>query len=153
MSKYQRSSDTARVVLNGGFKFNHRPPQGTNGSRCEYSRMHSLQIMFILTFSTKRGLSQGTTSNVDGQQKTPQVLTTDYLTELAKHLMYTLEEKLGAAILRTIPIDFCLTVPAIWSEVAKEQTLKACKKAGLKSQSEILLVSEPVSGAQLIGRL
>ena len=55
--------------------------------------------------------------------------------------MYNLEQKVGASILRTIPIEFCLTVPAIWSEVA----LRACQKAGLKSSSKILLVSEPVS--------
>lgn len=61
--------------------------------------------------------------------------------------MYTLEQKVGQSVLRTIPIDFCLTVPAIWSEVAKEKTLKACEKAGLKSNSKILLVSEPEAAA------
>lgn len=143
--KYQRKSDMARMVLNGDFRSNHQLFQGINGSRCEYSCYLLLQNVWALKLFILRGLSQGTTSNIDGQQKTPQALTTDYLTELAKHLMYTLEQRLGAAILRTIPIDFCLTVPAIWSEVAKEQTLKACKRAGLKSQSEILLVSEPVN--------
>jgi molecular chaperone DnaK (HSP70) len=64
--------------------------------------------------------------------------------------MYTLEQQVGAAILRTIPLEFCLTVPAIWSEAAKEKTLKACQKAGLKSNSEILLVSEPVSNGPLL---
>jgi molecular chaperone DnaK (HSP70) len=59
--------------------------------------------------------------------------------------MFTLEQKVGKSILSTIPLEFCLTVPAIWSEVAKEKTLKACQKAGLKSAAEILLVSEPVS--------
>jgi len=77
--------------------------------------------------------------------KSSEELTTDYLGELNKHLMYFLEQKLGAAVLRTTPIEFVLTVPAIWTEVAKERTLRACQKAGLKSQSEILLVSEPVS--------
>lgn len=89
------------------------------------------------------GLSNGQTAT--GKQKSPEDLTTDYLTKLYQHLMYTLDQKLGASILRTIPIEFCLTVPAIWSEVAKEKTLKACQRAGLKSKSEILLVSEPVS--------
>jgi molecular chaperone DnaK (HSP70) len=79
-----------------------------------------------------------------GQQKTPEKLTTDYLTELYKHLMYTLEQQVGAAILRTIPLEFCLTVPAIWSPTAKK-TLEACQKASLESKSEIYLVSEPVS--------
>jgi len=77
-------------------------------------------------------------------QKSSEELTTDYLTELYKHLMYTLEQKLGASILRTVPLEFCLTVPAIWSEVAKEKTLKACQNAGFTSDAEILLVSEPV---------
>ena len=80
-----------------------------------------------------------------GQQKTPEELTTDYLTELYDHLMYILEQQLGAAILRTIPLEFCLTVPAIWSPAAKEKTLEACRKAILESKSEIHLVSEPVS--------
>jgi hypothetical protein len=35
--------------------------------------------------------------------------------------MYTLEQKVGAAVLRIIPIEFCLTVPAIWSEIAKQR--------------------------------
>ena len=96
----------------------------------------------------KLTLAEGTASNPDGQQpKTPDELATDYLTELMNHLMYTLEQKIGEAILRTIPIEFCLTVPAIWSEAAKEKTLKACQKAGLKSKAEILLVSEPVSAS------
>lgn len=88
-------------------------------------------------------------SNVDGQQKSSDDLTTDYLTALVKHLMYTLEQKVGQAILQSIPMEFCLTVPAIWSEVAKDKTLQACEKAGLKSQAEILLVSEPVSAQHL----
>jgi molecular chaperone DnaK (HSP70) len=73
-----------------------------------------------------------------------------YLTELVKHLMYTLEERLGSAILQTIPLEFVLTVPAIWSESAKLKTLAACQRAGIKSQSDILLVSEPVSKANIV---
>lgn len=76
--------------------------------------------------------------------KTPEDLSTDYLTALVGHLMYTLEQNLGAAVLRTTPVEFCLTVPAIWSEGAKEKTLQACQKACLKSEKEIMVVSEPV---------
>ena len=93
-----------------------------------------------------RGLAEGKL-NATNQKKSPEDLITDYLAELYKHLMYTLEEKLGASILRTIPIEFCLTVPAIWTEVSKEKTLKACRKAGIKSETEISLVSEPEAAA------
>ena len=89
-----------------------------------------------------RGLADGKKSS--SGDKTPEQLTTDYFKALYSHLMYTLEQKLGVSILRTIPVEFCLTVPAIWTEVAKEKTLKAFKTA-TKSQSEIHLVSEPVS--------
>jgi hypothetical protein len=71
------------------------------------------------------------------------------LTELVKHLTYTLQEKLGSAILRTVPLQFVLTVPAIWSESAKQKTLAACQSAGIRRQPEILLVSEPVSTERL----
>lgn len=77
--------------------------------------------------------------------KTPERLTEDYLTALYKQIMYTLEQKLGAALLRTIPLEFSLTVPAIWTEAAKDKTLKACQKAGfIKNNEDISLVSEPV---------
>ncbi|EEA19947.1 conserved hypothetical protein [Talaromyces marneffei ATCC 18224] len=93
----------------------------------------------------KLGLQENNTSDVG--QKSAEGLTTDYLAEVYNHVLYTLEQKIGAVILRTIPVEFCLTVPAIWSEAAKEKTLKACQKAGLKSASEILLVSEPEAAA------
>ncbi|EED14402.1 Hsp70 family chaperone, putative [Talaromyces stipitatus ATCC 10500] len=79
-------------------------------------------------------------------QKSAEELTTGFLNEIYKHIIYTLEQKIGAVVLRAVPIEFCLTVPAIWSEAAKEKTLKACQKAGLKS-SEIMLISEPIPAA------
>ena len=83
--------------------------------------------------------------NLAGVDRSPEELTADYLRELYQHLIYTLEQKVGSRILNTIPLDFVLTVPAIWSEKAKERTLRACQRAGIKSDSDILLVSEPVS--------
>jgi molecular chaperone DnaK (HSP70) len=99
-------------------------------------------LIFLSQSFRLRGLQENKTSA--GGEKSAEELTTDYLAEVYKHVLYTLEQKIGATILRTIPIEFCLTVPAIWSEAAKEKTLKACQKAGLKSASEIMLASEPV---------
>jgi molecular chaperone DnaK (HSP70) len=92
----------------------------------------------------KIGLHEKTTA-VAG--KTSDQLTTEYLAELYKHLMYTLEQKIGAALLRNQQIEFCLTVPAIWRETAKEKTKAACQKAGFKTNTEIYLVSEPEAAA------
>lgn len=58
--------------------------------------------------------------------------------------MFVLGEKLGASVLRTTPIEFVLTVPAIWTEFAKQKTLDACEKAGFTTEKPITLVSEPV---------
>ncbi|KAL4988050.1 hypothetical protein BDW68DRAFT_197008 [Aspergillus falconensis] len=80
--------------------------------------------------------------------KTPDQLTEDYLSSIYKHIMYTLEQKLGAALLRTIPMEFSLTVPAIWTEAAKDKTLKAWKKAtGDAKEQVVSLVSEPEAAA------
>lgn len=77
-------------------------------------------------------------------EKTPSQLTEDYLSAVYKHIMYMLEQKLGSAMLRTIPMEFSLTVPAIWTEAAKDKTLRAWKKAGFREDQVVSLVSEPV---------
>ncbi|KAL4907139.1 hypothetical protein BDW74DRAFT_166661 [Aspergillus multicolor] len=86
--------------------------------------------------------------------KTPDQLASDYLSAIHAHIMYSLEQKLGAALLRTIPLEFSLTVPAIWTEAAKDKTLKAWKKASSYSTTSpetkeplVHLVSEPEAAA------
>ncbi|KAJ0385635.1 hypothetical protein COL922a_005960 [Colletotrichum nupharicola] len=76
-------------------------------------------------------------------------LVTDYISALGEHLMYTLREKLGDQVVTTTPLEFVVTVPAIWSDLAKEKTKQACQKAsGLSSsKSPIHLVSEPEAAA------
>ncbi|CZT47209.1 related to hsp70 protein [Rhynchosporium secalis] len=88
-------------------------------------------------------------SNIEGMIQSPDAEqhTTDYLKELYKHLMHTLEQEIGLIHLRNLPMEFCLTVPAIWSETSKQKTLMACQDAGMKSAKEILLVSEPEAAA------
>jgi molecular chaperone DnaK (HSP70) len=80
-----------------------------------------------------------------GPTRTPEQLTTDYLTALIKHLRYILGQKLGTAVLRSVPLEFVLTVPAGWTERANGKTLAACQQAGLDTKSSVSLVSEPVS--------
>jgi hypothetical protein len=74
-----------------------------------------------------------------------QQLTADYLSALKRHLMYMLQLHLGKLQAAEIPLQFILTVPAVWSEIAKEKTLSAAEEAGLGEDASILLVSEPVS--------
>lgn len=148
MSKFQQNFDIHVREQNGDSRFRLLWID-TDGSSCE-EHTNSRQNL-LKTNTDTRGLAEkNPISTGPGQSKTPEELTTEYLTELYKHIMYTLEQKLGKAILRTVPLEFCLTVPAIWSEVAKEKTLNACKLAGIKSASDIFIVSEPVSRKPLI---
>lgn len=81
---------------------------------------------------------------------------TDYLSAIGEHLRYTLREKLGEGVMRTIPLDLVVTVPAIWSDLAKQKTTQACQRAtGLTGGAaalglgggQVTLVSEPEAAA------
>jgi molecular chaperone DnaK (HSP70) len=81
-----------------------------------------------------------------GQNKTSDELVADYLGALMKHGMYILEQKLGQSLVKDTPVEFVLTVPAIWSDLAKDKTIKACQSASPRGAgTPINLVSEPVS--------
>jgi hypothetical protein len=68
-----------------------------------------------------------------------------------KHGMYILEQKLGQGLVKDTPVEFVLTVPAIWSDLAKDKTIKACQAASPKGpDTPVSLVSEPVSRSCLM---
>lgn len=78
-------------------------------------------------------------------------LVTDYISALGNHLMYTLREKLGAGVLKSTPLEYIVTVPAIWSDLAKDKTRQACQRASALSvtstKAPIHLISEPEAAA------
>ncbi|KAF7544953.1 hypothetical protein G7Z17_g9551 [Cylindrodendrum hubeiense] len=76
-------------------------------------------------------------------------LVSDYISALGDHLMYTLREKLGDNIVKNTPLEFVVTVPAIWSDLAKDKTKKACQAAAALSATKqpVHLVSEPEAAA------
>lgn len=68
----------------------------------------------------------------------------DYLTELVKHARDTLTRRYGELFISTTRLEFVLTVPAIWSDDAKDATLRAARKAGMEN---IRMISEPEAAA------
>ncbi|KAJ4307292.1 hypothetical protein N0V88_000675 [Collariella sp. IMI 366227] len=76
-------------------------------------------------------------------------LVTDYLSGLSEHLMYTLREKLGEGVVKSTSLEFVVTVPAIWSDLAKDKTRQACQRAvGIPgTKTPIHLISEPEAAA------
>ena len=72
----------------------------------------------------------------------------EYLSKLGEHLLYTLRQKLGESFMRSVPLEFILTVPAIWSDLAKTKTLDACRRAGWPFEGRpVTLISEPEAAA------
>lgn len=76
-------------------------------------------------------------------------LVTDFIGLLGEHLIYTLQEKLGESVIKTTPFEYVVTVPAIWSDLAKDKTKQACERALSLSEkgAPVHLVSEPEAAA------
>jgi molecular chaperone DnaK (HSP70) len=80
-------------------------------------------------------------------------LSADYLTEVAKFAYQSLAKRVSVEVLQATPVEFHFTVPAVWSDRAKMDTLraarKAMKQANLKGQvdNKIVLIQEPEAAA------
>jgi hypothetical protein len=67
----------------------------------------------------------------------------DYLRQIYTHTMETLSRRYGETFMATTQVEFVLTVPAVWSDSAKNATLQAAEKAGMGNKHELKLISEP----------
>ncbi|RPA90385.1 hypothetical protein L873DRAFT_1718078, partial [Choiromyces venosus 120613-1] len=79
--------------------------------------------------------------------KRPVNVVADYLSELHKHTIDHLVKTLGKEVVEVSPLDFILTVPAVWSDAAKNLTLQAAELAGFGEGSSLRLISEPEAAA------
>lgn len=71
----------------------------------------------------------------------------DYLTKIYEHTIQTLTRRYGESFMSTTPVDFVLTVPAVWSDAAKNATLQAAERAGMGNRHDLRLISEPEAAA------
>ncbi len=71
----------------------------------------------------------------------------DYLTQIYQHTMNTLTKRYGESFMAITKIEFVLTVPAVWSDAAKNATLQAAERAGMGNRHEVRLISEPEAAA------
>lgn len=78
---------------------------------------------------------------------TGEKLVTDYLTALRKHAEQVLRYYLPKSALHSTPIDFIITVPAVWSDAAQSKTRKCAERAGMGPASGIRIISEPEAAA------
>ena len=77
--------------------------------------------------------------------KTAVQVSGEYIGYLVQHVKETLRRRFGDAA-KSMRLKFVLTVPAVWSDKAKDATLQAAMIANIKPQ-EIFLVSEPEAAA------
>lgn len=74
-------------------------------------------------------------------------LTTDYLTALRRHAERVLRYRLGPAIISSTPVEYVLSVPALWPDLAQRKTRDCAAQAGMGVGSALHLVSEPEAAA------
>ncbi|KAF2706333.1 hypothetical protein K504DRAFT_459629 [Pleomassaria siparia CBS 279.74] len=84
--------------------------------------------------------------------KDPVEVIVDYLSNVKDHLIRNLDKQYGPALWRTLPMTLVVTVPAIWSDAAKDRTLGAVRKAGfndsyLPQLKRTLTTTEPEAAA------
>jgi hypothetical protein len=76
----------------------------------------------------------------------------DYLAEVKKHVVAHLDKRYGESLWRTMDVTLTVTVPAVWSDTAKDLTLKAVSAAGFNETEmpqlrEVSLATEPECAA------
>ncbi|KAL4783416.1 actin-like ATPase domain-containing protein [Aspergillus varians] len=84
--------------------------------------------------------------------KTAVDVVANYLSKVYKHIMRTLEKNVTKEALRAIPLEFWFTVPAIWSDQARNTTKIAAQRAGFggkrsRLHDRVFLISEPEAAA------
>lgn len=80
--------------------------------------------------------------NVSGEK-----LVTDYLTALRKHAEQVLRYYLPRSALQSTPIEYIITVPAVWSDAAQCKTRMCAERAGMGLAPDIRIISEPEAAA------
>jgi hypothetical protein len=63
-------------------------------------------------------------------EKQPVDIVADFLFHVKDHLVKNLDEEYGPEVWTTLPLTLVVTVPAVWSDAAKDRTLKAVHQAG-----------------------
>lgn len=68
----------------------------------------------------------------------------DYLVNLKEHVLEQIVYRFGESLFAAAKIEFIVTVPAVWSDAAKDATKKAAELAGMENPS---MITEPEAAA------
>ncbi|KAJ3498448.1 hypothetical protein NLG97_g1113 [Lecanicillium saksenae] len=84
------------------------------------------------------------TLNMLPPSKSPRGVATDFLRALKAHGMSQIATKVSQTALDLFDTEYVMSVPAVWSDAAKNETLEAAKTAGI---SPVTLIKEPEAAA------
>jgi hypothetical protein len=84
--------------------------------------------------------------------KLPVDIIADFLQHVKDHVLKTLDEEYRREVWSSLPITLVVTVPAVWSDAAKDRTLQAVRQAGFNNTyfpllKRTLLATEPEAAA------
>ena len=79
--------------------------------------------------------------------KSPAELSADYLTKLREHVEYMLSQTLTAVAFRRTLREYIITVPAVWSDRARDLTSSCAVEAGMGTREKLHIISEPEAAA------
>lgn len=71
----------------------------------------------------------------------------DYLVNLKEHVLEQVEQRFGDELCAATKIEFVLTVPAVWSDAAKDATMKAAELAEMNENYNLSMITEPEAAA------
>ena len=94
----------------------------------------------------ERELPDSHASATDGHI-TAEKMVIDYLTALRQHVEQVLKYKVPKDTLAHTPLQYCLTVPAVWSETAQAKTHACAVAAGMTKDNELTMITEPEAAA------
>lgn len=86
-------------------------------------------------------------ARLSGAHKTAVQAAADYLINLKQHVLEQIEERFGQQLLAATQFEFVITVPAVWSDAAKDATMKAAQLAGLNENDKLSMITEPEAAA------
>ncbi|KAF1978029.1 actin-like ATPase domain-containing protein [Bimuria novae-zelandiae CBS 107.79] len=134
---YVAPSDPLKPNIKWGFQF-----------KPEETRLRCIKLFLDRNHKLPHFVSPlETAAQLRKYEKTVMEAVSDYLAQIHKHTMETLTRRYGETFMSMTKTQFVLTVPAVWSDSAKDATLKAAEKAGMGSGNDLKLISEPEAAA------
>jgi hypothetical protein len=121
----------------------------------ESNRSRQLELILALLTDNLEGfkMRDGGEEDEDGESpplypsKEPVDVVTDFLTGVKDYAYEAIQTNLTKALFNSLPIEIVITVPAVWSDKAKNLTFQAVSRAGFADKAKLKMVTEPEAAA------